>query len=122
MAHYAILDKNNLVIQVIVGKDESEQLYNQPFDWELYYGGKRTSYNTRAGEHTAGGLPFRKNFAGIGYSYDPQRDAFIPPKPYNSWILDETTCLWTTPTPMPTDGKQYKWDEDTTSWIVIPPE
>ena len=122
MAHYAILDKNNLVIQVIVGKDELEQLYNQPFNWELYYGGKRTSYNTRAGEHTAGGIPFRKNFAGIGYSYDPQRDAFIPPKPYNSWILDETTCLWTTPTPMPTDGKQYKWDEDTTSWIVIPPE
>jgi len=118
MAHYALLNENNLVVQVIVGKDESEQLYNQPFNWELYYGGKRTSYNTCAGEHTSGSMPFRKNYAGIGYTYDPQLDAFIPPKPYPSWVLDENTCLWSAPIPMPTDGQMYLWDENTLNWIV----
>jgi hypothetical protein len=117
MAHYAFLDEHYVVTEVIVGKDESN------YDWEAHYGQfrgqlcKRTSYNTRGGVHSEGGTPFRKNYAGIGYTYDPQRDAFIPPKPFASWVLDETTCLWAAPTPMPTDGKMYRWDEDTTSWV-----
>ena len=119
MAHYAFLDEHYVVTEVIVGKDESN------YDWEAHYGQfrgqlcKRTSYNTRGGVHSEGGTPFRKNYAGIGYTYDPQRDAFIPPKPFASWVLDETTCLWAAPTPMPTDGKMYRWDEETKSWIEI---
>jgi hypothetical protein len=117
MAHYAFLDEHYIVTEVIVGKDESN------FDWEKHYGDfrgqlcKRTSYNTIGGVHNAGGTPFRKNYAGIGYSYDPDRDAFIPPKPYPSWVLDEITCLWSAPTPMPEDGKRYNWDEATMSWV-----
>jgi len=120
MAHYAFLDENYIVTEVIVGKDESN------YDWEAHYGQfrgqlcKRTSYNTHGGVHNSGGTPYRKNYAGIGYSYDPQRDAFIPPKPFASWGLNESTCLWDPPTPMPTDGKMYRWDEDTTSWVEIP--
>lgn len=119
MAHYAFLDENYVVTEVIVGRDESN------FDWERHYGDirgqlcKRTSYNTSGGVHVSGGTPFRKNYAGIGYTYDPQLDAFIPPKPFASWILDETTCLWAAPTPMPTDGKQYRWDENTLAWTEI---
>lgn len=119
MAHYAFLDENYVVTEVIVGRDESN------FDWERHYGDirgqlcKRTSYNTSGGVHLGGGTPFRKNYAGIGYTYDPQLDAFIPPKPFASWILDETTCLWAAPTPMPTDGKQYSWDENTLAWTEI---
>ena len=119
MAHYAFLDEHYVVTEVIVGKDESN------YDWEAHYGQfrgqlcKRTSYNTRGGVHSEGGTPFRKNYAGIGYTYDPQRDAFIPPKPFASWVLDESTCLWAAPTPMPTDGKMYRWDEDTTSWVEM---
>jgi hypothetical protein len=121
MAHYAFLDANNIVTEVIVGKDENED----GILWELHYGAfrnqvcKRTSYNTIGGVHTSGGTPYRKNYAGIGYTYDESRDAFIPPKPFNSWVLNETTCLWDSPTPMPEDGKPYRWDEDTTSWIEI---
>jgi hypothetical protein len=117
MAHYAFLDEHYIVTEVIVGKDESN------FDWEKHYGDfrgqlcKRTSYNTIGGVHNSGGTPFRKNYAGIGYSYDPDRDAFIPPKPYPSWVLDEITCLWSAPTAMPDDGKRYNWDEATTSWV-----
>ena len=120
MAHYAFLNENYIVTEVIVGKDESN------YDWEAHYGQfrgqlcKRTSYNTYGGVHKEGGTPYRKNYAGIGYSYDPQRDAFIPPKPFNSWVLNEDSCLWDPPTPMPTDGKMYRWDEDTTSWVAIP--
>jgi hypothetical protein len=119
MAHYAFLDENFIVTEVIVGKDESN------YDWEAHYGQfrgqlcKRTSYNTHGGVHNSGGTPYRKNYAGIGYSYDPQRDAFIPPKPFASWQLDEATCLWQAPTPMPQDGKMYSWDEDTTSWVEV---
>ena len=118
MAHYAFLDENNIVINVIVGKDEGET------DWEAYYSDKtgypckRTSYNTHAGEHRLGGTPFRKNYAGIGYSYDPARDAFIPFKPYSSWVLDEDSCTWNAPVAMPNDGQVYIWDEDTISWKV----
>ena len=121
MAHYAFLDTNNVVTEVIVGKDESN------YDWEAHYGQfrgqvcKRTSYNTHGGVHSSGGTPFRKNYAGIGYSYDPQRDAFIPPKPYPSWILDEASCLWRAPVAVPQDGKQYAWNEASTSWTEITP-
>jgi len=120
VAHYAFLDENYTVTEVIVGKDESN------YDWELHYGQfrgqlcKRTSYNTIGGQHKSGGTPFRKNYAGIGYSYDPQRDAFIPPRPFASWVLNEDSCLWDPPTAMPTDGNMYSWDEATTSWVEIP--
>ena len=118
MAHYAILDENNVVTQIIVGKNEYDMLNGMLMDWEQYYGGKRTSYNTQGGVHLTGGTPFRKNYAGIGYTYDPVRDAFIPPKPYPSWILNEQTCLWDPPVAMPDDGKMYQWDEATTSWVL----
>ena len=79
----------------------------------------QTSYNTRGGVHSSGGTPLRKNYAGIGYTYDSGRDAFIPPKPFASWVLDEGTCLWNAPVPYPTDGKMYNWNEATTSWVVV---
>lgn len=113
MAHYAYLNQNNLVTRVIVGKDEHEL----GIDWEAYYGAKRTSYNTVGGVHLLGGVPFRKNYAGIGYTYDPQRDAFIPPQPFPSWILNDETCLWDPPVQKP-DGNWW-WDESTTSWKEI---
>jgi hypothetical protein len=118
MAHFAQLDENNIVVQVIVGVDE-------PFDGESIYAEtigqvwKKTSYNTLGGQHSLGGTPFRKNYAGIGYTYDAQRDAFIPPKTYPSWLLDEPTCQWKPPTDYPNDGKIYQWDEPTTSWKEI---
>jgi len=121
MAHYAFLDQNNIVTEVIVGKDEGED----NIDWEQHYGNfrnqtcKRTSYNTMAGVHSSGGTPFRKNYAGIGYTYDEQRDAFIPPKPYDSWVLNNDTCLWDPPTPMPDDGEMYTWNEETTTWDLV---
>jgi hypothetical protein len=119
MAHYAFLDENYIVTEVITGKDESN------FDWERYYGDfrgmlcKRTSYNTIGGKHKFGGTPFRKNYAGIGDIYDPVRDAFISPKPeeFPSWVLNEDTCLWEAPVAYPTDNKRYIWDEVTTSWV-----
>lgn len=117
MAHYAFLDTDNIVTEIIVGKDESD------FDWEAHYAQfrnqtcKRTSYNTRGGIHWQGGIPFRKNYAGIGYSYDPDRDAFIPPRPFPSWNLNEDSCQWDPPVPRPTDGKSYHWDENTISWV-----
>ena len=121
MAHYAFLDENNIVTEVIVGKNEGEE----GRDWEQWYGEfrgqtcKRTSYNTQGGVHTLGGTPFRKNYAGIGYTYDTQLDAFIPPKPFASWLLNENTAQWEAPVAMPTDGKMYSWDEDTVSWIQV---
>ena len=121
MAHYAFLDDNNIVTEVIVGKNEGED----GIDWEQHYGDfrgqvcKRTSYNTQAGVHTSGGTPYRKNYAGIGYSYDPVRDAFVPPKPFASWSLNETSCIWEPPVAYPTDGNAYSWNEETTSWDTI---
>lgn len=124
MAHYAYLDENNIVTMVIVGKNEDEA----PGDWETYYGAKRTSYNTRGGVYYDPNTnepgpdqskAFRKNYAGIGYTYDSTRDAFIPPQPFPSWILDESSCLWNAPVPYPTDGKRYSWDEATQSWVEI---
>ncbi|MEB3196821.1 MAG: hypothetical protein VKP62_06415 [Candidatus Sericytochromatia bacterium] len=122
MAHYAILNEHNIVTQVFVGKDEHELGPDgQPWDWEAYYGAKRTSYNTQGGQHLTGGTPYRKNYAGIGFSYDETRDAFIPPQPYPSWTLDEATCLWQPPTPMPTDGKLYAWSEPDQLWLEVTP-
>ena len=121
MAHYAFLDKNNVVTEVIVGKDEGEG----GVDWEQYYSEfrgqlcKRTSYNTNSGVHISGGIPYRKNYAGIGFVYDHQLDAFIPPKPFESWILDEETCQWKSPVKMPEDGNLYNWNEINNSWEVI---
>jgi hypothetical protein len=118
MAHYAFLDENSVVVQVIVGKDEDD-IYN----WEIIYGRemglvcKRTSYNTAGGIHTNGGTPFRKNYAGIGFTYDANRDAFIPPQPFTSWVLNENTCLWDPPIPYPSDDSLYFWDESSISWL-----
>ena len=120
MAHYTFLDNNNIVTEVIVGKDEGED----NTDWEVHYGNfrnqvcKRTSYNTSGGIHKEDGIPFRKNYAGIGYTYDEQRDAFIPQKPYASFILNEDTCLWEPPVPYPTDGERYLWNEEELEWVL----
>lgn len=117
MAHYAFLDEHNVVTEVIVGKEEGN------FDWEQQYGSfrgqvcKRTSYNTHGGVHPEG-RPLRKNYAGVGYSYDAQRDAFIPPKPFASWLLNEDTCLWDAPVAMP-DGGQYTWNEEAQNWVEV---
>ena len=122
MAHYAFLDSNNIVTEVIVGKNEGED----SIDWEQYYGEfrgqtcKRTSYNTYDGVHKNGGTPYRKNYAGIGYTFDATRDAFIPPKPFASWVLNETTCSWEAPTAMPTDEKRYSWNEEQLAWVEMP--
>ena len=114
MAHYAFLDDDNVVTEVITGIDETETI--EGLDTETWYGNfrgqvcKRTSYNGN----------YRKNYAGIGFTYDATRDAFIPPKPFNSWTLDEVTCRWQPPTPMPTtEGKFYYWSEDDLSWREI---
>jgi hypothetical protein len=126
VAHYALLDENNIVTQVITGLDETELI--EGLDPETWYGNfhnqtcKRTSYNTFAGEHRLGGVPFRKNYAGIGFTYDPELDAFIAPKRYESWILNEETCLWEAPIPKPDDALIYAWDEETLSWVEMPNE
>ena len=116
MAHFAKLDENNIVTFVTVGRQEDDgreaELCARTGD--VY---KQTSYNTHGGVHALGGTPLRKNYAGIGYTYDAGRDAFIPPKPFASWLLNETTCLWDAPVAYPNDGKRYSWDEATTSWV-----
>lgn len=123
MAHYAFLNENNIVIEVITGVDEDivqidldgTEVGGSSQAWEIWYGNfrgqacKRTSYNGN----------YRKNYAGIGYYYDETRDAFIPPKPFNSWILNENTCLWDSPVPYPNDGKIYTWNEDILNWQEI---
>lgn len=112
MAHYAkVVDGK--VVQVIVAEKEFFDTFidTSPGAWI------QTSYNTYGGVHKLGGIPLRKNYAGIGYVYDVEKDAFIPPKPYDSWLLDEETCLWFPPVEKPQDDKFYKWDETTTNWI-----
>jgi hypothetical protein len=110
MAHYAFLDENNIVTEVITGIEETELI--EGLDTETWYGNfrgqvcKRTSYNGN----------IRKNYAGISFTYDPERDAFIPPKPYASWLLVEKTCQWEAPTPYPTDGFTYVWNESELTW------
>lgn len=115
MAHYAQIDTNNTVTQVIVAEQDfiDSGAVGDPTRWI------QTSYNTFGGEHRLGGTPLRKNYAGIGYSYDAGRDAFIAPRPYPSWILDEASCQWQAPMPMPTDGAMYVWDEPGQSWQVM---
>ena len=118
MAHFAKLDANNIVVFVTVGRQEDDGKETELTErtGDVY---KQTSYNTLGGVHLLGGTPFRKNFAGIGFTYDGQRDAFIPPKPFASWVLNESTCRWEAPTAAPDDGKTYAWDEATTSWIEV---
>ena len=109
-----VLHDANGIEQEAIGINFLKTLYNEPNAiW------KQTSYNTSAGIHKLGGVPFRKNHAGIGYTYDLQRDAFVPQKPYNSWVLNEQTCLWEAPIPRPTDGQKYTWNELTLSWDLV---
>jgi hypothetical protein len=114
MAHFAKVN-NGIVVQVIVAEPEFFNTFvdSSPGQWI------QTSYNTHGGVHTLGGTPLRKNYAGIGYTYDSQRDAFIPPKPFASWVLNEDTCLWDAPVAMPDDGKVYTWNEDTQAWVEV---
>ena len=125
MAHFAEINDNNIVTNVIVVADEHEA---DGENWcnELLGGTwKQTSYNTQHGKHyapnsdTEDGTQFRKNYAGTGYTYDITRDAFIPPQPFPSWTLNEDTCQWQSPVAYPDDGKIYEWDEDTTNWVEI---
>lgn len=109
MSHFAKVE-NGIVTQVIVA--EQDVIDSGAFGT----GWVQTSYNTRGGQHPEG-RPLRKNYAGVGYAYDAQRDAFIPPKPFNSWSLNEDTCLWSAPTPYPNDGKIYHWDENNLVWV-----
>lgn len=111
MSHFAKVE-NGIVTQVIVA--EQDVIDSGAFG----DGWVQTSYNTRGGQHPDG-RPLRKNYAGIGYTYDSTRDAFIPPQPFASWTLDEQTCQWNPPTTYPNDSNQYAWDEPTTSWVAI---
>ena len=120
MSHFAEIDEDGIVQRVIVIEQDmlNSGNWGDPNNWI------QTSYNTRSGVHYApnsntpdGGIALRKNYAGKGYKYDQTRDAFIAPKNYPSWLLDNDTCQWNPPTPYPDDGKRYEWDEDTTSWI-----
>ena len=121
MAHFAKVN-NGIVEQVIVAEPEFFDTFvdSSPGQWI------QTSYNTRGGVHYGadgepdGGEALRKNYAGIGYTYDAGRDAFIPPQPYASWTLNEDSCLWEAPVAYPTDGKVYTWDEETTNWVEVP--
>ena len=118
MSHFAQIDGNNIVTQVLVIEQDviDTGLFGDPASWI------QTSYNTTGGVHTLGGTPLRKNYAGIGYTYDATRDAFIPPKPFASWTLNEDTCLWEAPTPRPVEeGKIFVWNEETTSWVEFTP-
>ena len=130
MASFAKLNSENIVTTVVsvvnevlkdlngieqeaIGIQFLKNLYNEPNAiW------KQTSYNTIGGVHTKGGIPFRKNHAGIGYTYDSNRDAFIAPKPFNSWILNEQTCIWEAPVAYPTDGQRYTWNEEILNWTL----
>jgi len=127
MAHYALLDENNIVTQVITGKDEGEQRDGVDVNWEEWYRDyhgaadcKRTSFNTDANTHRLDGTPFRGNYATEGYTYDVDNDIFIGPKPYASWVLDTDTYSWKAPVDMPDDGEEYDWDETTSSWVDYP--
>lgn len=120
MAHYAFLDSNNIVTEVIPGKDEGED----GIDWEQWYGDfrgqvcKRTSYNTIGNVHRNGGIPFRGNYAGIGDTYREDIDAFVPPQPFPSWTLD-ANVIWQPPVQMPNDGQMYLWNETNQAWEVL---
>jgi hypothetical protein len=112
MAHFAKV-QDGIVTKVIVAEPDFFDTFvdDSPGEWV------QTSYNTIGGTHTLGGTPLRKNYAGVGFTYDRDRDAFIPPQPFASWVLNETTCLWNAPVAYPSDDGQYEWNEETTSWI-----
>ena len=114
MAHFAKVN-SGIVEQVIVAEPEFFDTFvdSSPGQW------LQTSYNTHGGVHTLGGTALRKNYAGVGFTYDSTRDAFIPPKPYASWTVNEDTCLWDCPVAYPSDGKNYTWDEDTQQWNEV---
>ena len=115
MAHFAkVVDC--IVTQVIVAEPEFFDTFVDSSSGQWI----QTSYNTHGGVHANGGTPLRKNYAGIGYTYDAGRDAFIPPKPYSKWVLNEQTCLWDAPTQMPNDGKRYSWDDNAGNWVEVP--
>ena len=114
MGHFAKV-QDGIVTQVIVAEPEFFDTFvdSSPGEWV------QTSYNTHGGVHANGGTPLRKNYAGIGFTYDKVRDAFIPPKPFPSWVLNEDTCLWDAPIPYPQDGKRYQWDEAALNWVEV---
>ena len=114
MAHFAKV-KDGIVTKVIVAEQEfiDNVVETEAGTWV------QTSYNTHGGVHSLGGTPLRKNYAGIGFTYDADKDAFIPPKPFNSWSLNETTCLWEAPVAKPTDGQIYDWNERNQSWDLV---
>ena len=130
MSHFAKLDENNVVVCVTVGRQEDDGLEEELIarTGDVY---RQTSYNTHAGVHyttdeEGNRVPsedqskaLRKNYAGIGHTYDEERDAFIPPQPYESWVLNEDTCLWDAPVPYPTDGAIYTWDEESVAWLQV---
>jgi hypothetical protein len=131
VSHWAELDENNIVVRVLVG-DNNDPNGDEGYQWLIdNLGGLwvKTSYNTKNGIYYSdldNRIPsadqskaLRKNYASVGYTYNKDKDAFIPPKPYDSWLLDEDTCWWEAPVPHPTDDKMYTWDEDTTSWVEI---
>mgnify|MGYP003962228233 CR=1 FL=1 len=127
MAHYAELDALQRVVRILVVDDINTQDKNGGEVESVgarylnrAFGGTwlQTSYNSVGSEHREPGTPFRKNYAGIGYTYDQSRDAFIPPKPYPSWVLNEDNCLWDAPTPMPDDDQRYMWNEETQAWTL----
>ena len=107
-----VLKDSNGIEQENIGIDFLKSLYGQDTNW------RQTSYNTHGGIHSLGGIPFRKNHAGIGMTYDQTRDAFIPPKPFNSWILNENTCLWDAPVARPNDNNIYSWNEENQNWTL----
>jgi hypothetical protein len=116
MTYFAKLDDNNVVVFVTVGRqeDDGKEAELCALTGDRYV---QTSYNTHGGVHTLGGTPFRGNYAGIGYTYDEQLDAFIPPRPFDSWLLDENTFSWVAPVPYPEDGTNYSWDEEAGAWV-----
>jgi hypothetical protein len=112
MSHFAKVE-DGIVTRVIVAEQDFIDTLPDASLWV------QTSYNTHGGQHALGGTPLRKNYAGIGYTYDLSKDAFIPPKTYASWVLNEDTCLWEPPITCPTNGKDYYWDESVTNWIEV---
>jgi hypothetical protein len=126
MAHFAEIDEDGVVLRVLVVDDSyDDDASGQQFLAETCnLGGiwKKTSYNTNSNTHKLNGTPFRGNYAGIGMIYDADLDIFISPKPHQSWFLNEETCRWEAPTPMPEDGKLYQWDEATLAWVELPTE
>lgn len=118
MTYFAKLDENNIVVEVLRGREEDDgkEIVLCERTGDVY---RQTSYNTRAGIHLLGGKPFRKNFAGIGFIYDETRDAFIEPQPFPSWVLDDSSCTWQPPIPQPDPNFNYKWDENNQQWVEV---